>query len=205
MRIVVDGFHKEQYGWAIISAVGILFVGGGFPLYNGISVLMAGTHTVMDITQLQVGFAVLGAALVSEGYTASKAYKQVAHNARKTGMTIRQYLRDGSDSAAVQVLLEDSSSVVGSMIAATCLGGSYMYRELWWLDPAGSCGIGALLASVAVFLIRRNLAMVLDSSMPSNRVAILARIVATDPVVESVQDIKTSSMGPESARFKAEI
>ncbi|KAI3642497.1 hypothetical protein MP228_008593 [Amoeboaphelidium protococcarum] len=199
------GFHKELYGWAIISAVGVLFVGGGVPIYTGISALIDGIPQAMTASQVQVGFSVLGCALVSESFTAYKAYKQVAHNAQKSQMSVKEYLRNGSDSSSVQVLLEDSSSVIGSIIAGSCLGLSQLYRDFWWLDPIGSCGIGALLSSVALFLIRRNLSMMLESSMPSNKVAILQKIITTDPIVQSIQDVKTAALSPEDARFKAEV
>jgi zinc transporter 9 len=60
------GYHKEQYAWAIISASGILFVGGGIPIYSGISSFLNPSVT-LDLEHLKVAYAVLGTALFFEG------------------------------------------------------------------------------------------------------------------------------------------
>ena len=117
---------------------------------------------------------------------------------------MRDYLLRGSDPSSVQVLLEDSSSVIGTLIAGASLTASWYFQNPM-LDSAGSIVIGGLLSSVAVFLIRRNLKMVVETSLPPHQITLLSRVVSTDPVVQSIQDIKSSSYGPEHARFKAEI
>lgn len=124
--------------------------------------------------------------------------------AEKTGVSVREYVKNGSDPSSVQVLMEDSSSVCGTLIAASCFTASW-YFENPVLDAMGSVMIGGLLSSVAVFLIRRNMKMVVENSMPAHRVRLLEQVVASDPLIQSVQDVKTISMGPEHARFKAEV
>jgi hypothetical protein len=39
----------EKYAWALVSGVGIFFLGGGVSLYHGISGLLAGGIEVVDI------------------------------------------------------------------------------------------------------------------------------------------------------------
>jgi zinc transporter 9 len=112
----------------------------------------------------------------------------VKDNARKAGISFRDYLSRGADPSSVQVLLEDSSSVVGTIVATSCLTLSYYYENPA-TDAMGSVIIGGLLSSVAVFLIRRNLKMVIEKSMPVHRLALVNRVICSDPVVENVQGI----------------
>jgi hypothetical protein len=41
--------------------------------------------------------------------------------------------------------------------------------------------------------------------MPQQRIAAVQAVLASDALIQSVQDIKSSSLGPEYARFKAEV
>jgi zinc transporter 9 len=72
-----------------------------------------------------------------------------------------EYIRTGSDPSAVQVLLEDSSSVLGTLIAGTSLTMSWYY-QMPIMDAAGSVAIGGLLSAVALFLLRRNMDMIVE-------------------------------------------
>lgn len=197
------GFHREQYAWAIISAVGILFVGGGVPIFSGAEAILS-PSSVIEYDNLKVAYGVLGLALVAEGFTASKAFLQVKKSADSSGVSIREYLMRGSDPSSVQVLLEDSSSVCGTIIAGSCLTASY-YLQNPAIDACGSIAIGGLLSSVAVFLLRRNMKMILETAMPIEKAKLVTNIISSDPVVASIQDVKTASIGPEHSRFKAEV
>jgi zinc transporter 9 len=74
---------------------------------------------------------------------------------------MKDYIKRGSDPASVQVLLEDSSSVLGTLIAATSLTCSWYWQNPV-MDAFGSVAIGGLLSSVAIFLLRRNMKMVVE-------------------------------------------
>ena len=65
------GFHREQYAWAIISAVGILFIGGGVPIVGGITAIVSPTETV-SADHLYIAYSVLGFALACEGCITSR-------------------------------------------------------------------------------------------------------------------------------------
>jgi zinc transporter 9 len=61
------GFHREQYAWAMISAMGILFVGGGVPIYHGVSAILEPHTMFLESEHLAAAYTVLCAALVCEG------------------------------------------------------------------------------------------------------------------------------------------
>ncbi|KAL2911100.1 hypothetical protein HK105_209445 [Polyrhizophydium stewartii] len=195
------GFTSEKYAWALVSGVGVFFLGGGVSLYHGISGLLSSSHTLGDPT---IALGILGASLAFDLVTMSFAYKQIKASARAAGMTFWSYLRRGGDPSSVQVFLEDISSVTGVAVAGICLSLS-KFLEMPFIDSLGSITIGILLSSVATFLIQRNISGLVEKSMNAQKEANIIAILEADPVVTSVHDVKSTSIGPEWARFKAEI
>ena len=104
----------------------------------------------------------------------------------------------------MQVFLEDCAAITGVAIASACLSISHFW-SLPVFDSIGSILIGFLLSSVASFLIQRNVAGLVETSMAASRQSEIVQILQSDPVVMSVHDVKSTSLGPEFARFKAEI
>ncbi|KNC97037.1 cation diffusion facilitator family transporter [Spizellomyces punctatus DAOM BR117] len=195
------GFTAERYAWALVSGVGVFFLGGGVSIYHGISGLMAAHHALGDVTSSWI---VLGASLLFEGGTMTYAWRHISKSAEAAGVSVLEYLRRGADPTAVQVFMEDCAAVAGVVVAGSCLTLSKLLN-LPVIDSIGSITIGILLSCVATFLIRRNIAGLVETSMPAHRQAEIVRELESDPVVSSVQDIKSTALGPEWARFKAEI
>ena len=100
--------------------------------------------------------------------------------------------------------MEDSAALVGVLIASSSLLLS-KYLSLWWLDSVGSISIGVLLSTVALFLVKRNIQGLIQERMDPIREREIVSILENDPIVKSVHDIKSTSVGPDWARFKAEI
>ncbi|KAI8822212.1 cation efflux family-domain-containing protein [Fimicolochytrium jonesii] len=195
------GFTAERYAWALVSGVGIFFLGGGVSLYHGISGLMSANHVLGDMTS---SWCVLGASLVFEGATMTYAYKHIAQSARTAGVSVTDYLKRGADPTAVQVFAEDCAAVSGVAIAGTCLGLTKLLNNPM-IDSLGSITIGILLSGVAAFLIKRNIAGLVETRMPVGKEREIVEELEADPIVSSVQDVKSTALGTESARFKAEI
>lgn len=57
------GYMTEKYAWALVSGVGVFFLGGGVTLYHGISGLIEGGHVLHD---LQPAFMALGGCFLFE-------------------------------------------------------------------------------------------------------------------------------------------
>ncbi|KAJ3034407.1 hypothetical protein HDV00_005063 [Rhizophlyctis rosea] len=194
------GFTNERYAWALVSGVGIFFLGGGVSLYHGISGLFA-AHELGDMTSSWV---VLAASLAFEGGTMTFAFRHIARSAEAAGVTVWDYLKRGADPTAVQVFMEDCAAVTGVAIAGTCLTLAKFFNNPM-IDSFGSISIGVLLTGVAVFLINRNVAGLVGSRMEASREKEVVKLLAEDPIIDSVEDVKSTAMGPEWARFKAEI
>ncbi|XJO76598.1 hypothetical protein BDV3_007103 [Batrachochytrium dendrobatidis] len=195
------GFLSEKYAWALVSGVGVFFLGGGVSLYHGINGLFVNDHVLGDPT---IALYILGASLSFDLVTMAFAYRQIASSARQASTTFWSYLVKGGDPTSVQVFLEDCSSVTGVLVAGTCLSLSN-YFSLPFIDSLGSITIGILLSAVATFLIKRNISGLVERSMHPAKEASIIGLLEADSIVTSVHDVKSTSIGPEWARFKAEI
>ncbi|KAJ2991393.1 hypothetical protein HDV02_003792 [Globomyces sp. JEL0801] len=199
------GYMTEKYAWALVSGVGVFFLGGGVTLYHGLSGLLAGGHILGDI---QPALMALGGCLLFEMATLTVAYRHISKSAAVAGVTFYDYLKKGADPTSVQVFMEDSAALLGVMIAGTSLVMS-KYLALPWLDSMGSITIGLLLCD-EILLVKTydNLKLCLglvQNRMERDREEEIIALLESDPVVKSVHDIKSTSIGPDWARFKAEI
>lgn len=195
------GYVQERYAWALVSGVGIFFLGGGASIYRGISGLLSPASEMGDPTSAWV---VLGASLLFEMVTLRYAYQHIKEAANEQGIKFKDYFFKGADPTAVQVFAEDCASVLGIAIAGTCL----TLSTLWGmpvLDSIGSLMIGSLLICVAGFLIRRNISGLVETSMHTTKLQEIVALLEYDPVVKAVHNVKSLSVSPEEARFKADI
>jgi len=78
---------SERYAWALVSGVGIFFLGGGMSIYHGISGILQ-PHDIGDVT---MAYVVLAAGLIFEGATMAFAYKQISKSARDAGVKFWDY------------------------------------------------------------------------------------------------------------------
>ncbi|HJN75445.1 MAG TPA: cation diffusion facilitator family transporter [Myxococcota bacterium] len=194
------GYGRAQFSWALISAVGIFFLGCGVTVMHGIHSILH-PETPEDLT---AAFVILALSFVIEGATFLVALKAVQDQSRQAGLSMLEYIKDGPDPMGVAVLIEDSAACIGIVIAAIALVIADITQNGVW-DGVGSICIGALLGALAIFLIRKNKDYLLDRSMdPVKRDSLIAAI-AEHEAVEGVDDVKATVLGANTARFKAEV
>lgn len=100
--------------------------------------------------------------------------------------------------------MEDAAAVTGVALATTSLFLSHFTQNPIY-DACGSISIGLLLGATGAFLIRRNMRMISETSIPKNRESMVVNTMLMDPVVKSVHDVKSTIIGLDGARFKAEV
>lgn len=194
------GYQRDRFVWALISAVGIFFLGCGVTVYHGIHSLL---HPE-PIEHVTLALGVLGFAVVVEGGTLWVAYRAVSGEARAIDMSFKEFVASGQDPMGVAVLLEDGAAVLGVILAAISLVLTMITGDPVF-DGIASIVIGLLLGAIAIFLIRKNREALLGKSMrPEARDALVDRL-NTDPVVDAVLDVKALRIGGGRSRFKAEI
>lgn len=193
------GYGAERYVWALISAVGIFFLGCGVTVYHGISSLL---HPHEPMSQYGWAFGVLIVSFIIEFYVLMVAVKSVQKSAN--GQPFFQYLRKEADPAVVAVVLEDSAACLGVLIAFAAIILTWLTGEAYW-DAIGSITIGGLLGLIACWLVHRNRSILIGESVPPHIRAQLYNILNQNPAVEEVVDLRTRILDTNTYRIKADI
>jgi len=196
------GYGRDAFVWALISAVGIFFLGCGFTLYHGMHSLLH--PELVEINDINVALGVLAFSFLLEGWTLMFAYREVKRSAALIGMSFSAYIQKGPDPMAVAVLLEDAAAVIGVTLAGSCIGMYVLTGDPIW-DAVGSLVIALLLGVVAVFLVIKNRRALLGQAVTAEIRKDILDIFTHDDAVEGVYDVKATVMSTESFRFKAEI
>ena len=193
-------YGKAGYIWALLAAVGIFVVGGLFAIAVGVQTL----RRPEPVTNVAVGVAVL---LISAGLEATswrRARRQLRSEAAARHLDLGEYLVTSSDPTPTAVFLEDSAALVGIALALAALVLHITTGSALW-DGAASLLIGLLLIAVAVVLMRRNLALLIDEAAPADIRERLRQAVAREPWVAEVAELTAVYIGPRHLLVLAHI
>lgn len=192
------GYLAERYVWALISAVGIFFLGCGVTIYHGI-------HSLMHPHQLEHIWWAVGVLIFSfilEGWVLRVAVKTVLNESK--GKPFFKYLRKEADPATAAVVLEDFAACIGILIALAAIVLSLVTGNPVW-DAIGSIVIGILLGLIAIWLINRNSTLLIGVSVPAPIRDQVLDIIKQNPAVEEVVDLKTRVIDTKTFRIKADV
>lgn len=193
------GYGRERYVFALLAASGVFFMGAGATLYNGVvSLLDPG-----ELQRLDLAVVILAAALLAEGASFFVALRAVRKTGKRSGLSLRQTLRDEADPVVVGVLAEDGAALFGVLLAAIGVGLSHHTGDPTW-DALGGIAVAIVMGVSAVFLIDRNRRLLVGLTANEEREAVLAALRAS-PVVRHVRDAKVTVLDADTVRFKAEI
>ncbi|CAL2037006.1 unnamed protein product [Caenorhabditis brenneri] len=194
------GYGNMRYVTSLISGCGIMAFGCGLSMYHGISGLL---HPE-PLEPLTYAYYALFMSLCFQGTSAITAYREVFAKARKANISIWNYVRTSADPSLNVVLLEDTAAVTGVGIALCAISlSSFLNSPI--PDCCGSIVIGALLGTVASFIIRTNAAHLVGRSLPQRITDDIVARLNNDPMIRSVHDVKATCLGVEQSRFKAEL
>jgi cation diffusion facilitator family transporter len=194
------GYGKERYFWSLLAAVGIFVTGGCFSFFQGAEALNStGSESR---TGYIVGLAVLGMALAAESTSLAKAVHQVRTQARQEGRGTLHQIRAGRDPALRTVLAEDSTAVLGVLLAIAGMALHMATGSARW-EAWASLGIAALLVYVAYRLGRDARALLIgEAADPALRQAVL-RFLDDQPEVDTVTALLTMRLGMDSVLVAA--
>ena len=193
------GYGREVYIWALISAVGIFFLGCGVTVYHGIESLL---HPPEQLTDLTFALIVLLVSLLIEGGVLMIAYRGLKRAAGDR--PFMQYLHTEADPSGVAVLLEDSAACIGVLIAMAGLVATHLTGNVLW-DAVATLAIGLLLGAVAIWLIIRNHAILVGPSIPPEVQARVRAIINSHPSVETLKELKTVMLDNKTYDIMADI
>ena len=196
------GYGNEAFVWAMISAVGILFLGCGISLTHGVQALMDGGHH--DESGGTLNIAILIGAFIIEGLSLWVAVRELQKEAKRNEQGLMEYLKTTDDPFGVAILLEDSAAVFGVVLALAAVALTHFTHEPYW-DAIGSISIGILLGLVAFFLMAKNRELLIGRSIRVQDREKLGNLLGDDPAIESVAIQRTLVTGTKSYQISAEI
>lgn len=196
------GYAGERYVWALISAVGIFFLGCGVTVYHGVQSLFHPPELVFGEMKWAIGALLF--ALVIDGVVFVMALKGEWKNAQREKKPFHHYLRKEADPASVAVILEDGAACLGVVIALIAIMLTQLTGSPYW-DAIGSLGIGILLGGIAVWLIIRNQELLVGPSIPPETKQQVERILKNNPLVDDVLDLRSRILSIDNYRIKVDL
>ena len=199
-RVHPFGYGKERYFWSLLAAVGIFVTGGCFSFYQGVrSWRAAGGESH---TGYLVGLGVLGFALLAEGGSLVRALVQArAEHGGGGGGWLR---RAAGDPALRTVMAEDSTAVVGVLLAAGGMLAHLATGDPRW-EAGASLAIGLLLVFVAYRLGREAEQELIGQAVDPVLQGELRAALEAEPEVDLVTELLTMRLGPGSMLVAARL
>jgi zinc transporter 9 len=195
------GHQRERFVWALISAVGIFFLGCGVTLAHGIDSLLS-PHEDAGLQNIGWALGVLIMSLLVEGYVFF--YALIGLRKAAKGRPFFHYLRTQADPSAAAVLLEDFAACLGVLLALAAIGLTQLTGHGYW-DSIGSILIGLLLGFVAIWLTFRNRELLVGPAAPDDDAAAIRKALESDQAVERIVSFKSRVLDTQTYDVLVEL
>jgi len=191
------GHGKELYFWPLIVAILVFSLGGGMSVYEGITHIVHPHHG--DPTW---SYVVLGLAFAFESVSCFFAFK--AFRKELKGAGIFKTIKRSKDPTTFTVVFEDSAALAGLIVAFVgILLGDLLDNP--YLDGIASIVIGAILATVAVFLAYETKGLLIGEAVDPETLASVRSIAAEDQAVQKVRKSLTMHFGPHEVLLALDV
>jgi len=192
------GHGRELYFWSLVVAFSIFGIGGGVSVYEGI------THILHpeQITNPVWNYAVLGLSFVFEGISWIFGWR--AFSKTRRGRPLFKAMHLSKDPTSFTVVLEDSTALVGLVIAffGVLLGHEF---GIPYFDGGASVLIGLLLGLVALFLGAESRSLLIGEAVDKETLHGIREIAESEPQVEKALKILTIYLGPDEVAATLEL
>ena len=192
------GYGQELYFWTLIVALFIFAIGGGMSIYEGINHL----RNPEPLTDPRWNYAVLGLAVIFEGYSWNIALQQFL--ASKNEDSFWTAIRASKDPIVFTVLFEDTAALVGLLVAFIGVFSGHLLGNVY-LDGVASIVIGVILCGVAILLASESKGLLIGEGATAETVASIREITNSDPAVDKVVKVLTLHFGPQEILLNLEI
>ena len=192
------GYGRERYFWAFVVALVLFSLGAVFAVSEGVNKLIH-PHELEDPA---VAFAVLGLAMLLEGFSLRTAIREA--NRERRGRSWWRFIRTAKSPELPVVLLEDLGALLGLSFAVIGITLNVLTDEPAF-DAIGSIAIGLLLGVIAVVLaVEMKSLLIGEAASPEEQDAIRAAITA-DPDILHIIHLRTQHLGPEELLVAAKV
>jgi cation diffusion facilitator family transporter len=188
------GYGKERFLWSLVASLGIFTAGAVFSFARGLYSIFAGGGE-SGTPRFWLLYAVLGYALVAEAASWLRALRQTLPRARARGVGLLQFSRESTDPTTKTVLYEDSTAVLGVLIAFVGVALHQVTGDPL-PDNVAAVLVGLLLMAVGVALFRDTKGLVIGESATEAERARIRAIIERPEEVAEVIDLRTMYMGP---------
>ena len=200
------GYGSELFFWSLLAALSIFLTGGALSVWEGVQQLL---HPG-EATNFVLGYAVLGLGFVVDGTSWLRSLRQLAREARARGVRLSQHIRSTTDTTVTAVYMEDGAALLGGMIAMVGLAAhqflaSHQVRGAAIPDALAAIGIGVLLGSIALRLVRRNRDLLTNLSESPKVLDQIRDLLLAHPEVTRVGRVATLYVGPHQLLVTAEM
>ena len=200
-----DKRHQYGYGlaaffWALVSAMGIFFIGCGVTVYHGVHQLL---HPPEILVTGWLTWTVLATSFAIEGWVLVGALRHVYRD-KPANVGLLAHLPKLKDPMMVAVLLEDFAACIGVILAIIGIGLTWLTGDPIW-DAIASILIGLLLGVVALVLVRMNQRYLLGHAIDPETEAGIRAILLTRPSIEAAVLVQSRWVGPATFVYKAEV
>jgi cation diffusion facilitator family transporter len=192
------GHGKELYFWTLLVAISIFGIGGGMSIYEGGMSLIRHVH----VENPWPNYLVLAVAFVIEGWSFFIAMREF--NAARGTRPAFEFIRASKDPSLFTIVFEDSAAMAGLIVAflGVLLG---HLTGIPYFDGAASVIIGIILASVAFLLARETKGLLVGEGVEPAVLEAMDALVAADPAIERVGDIRTMYVGPKELLVNLDV
>ena len=199
------GYGTESYFWAFIVAGSIFLIGSAVSIWEGVQklwLLANGGHPAEGNVYWAIG--VLSVSLVLEMWSLRTAMAEFRHLSQGRGL--RQALRDIRDPTVLTVLFEDLAALFGLVAALIGVTVSHLTGQPIW-DALASIVVGLALGTVAFYLGRDSMSLLIGEAVPEEEHKKLMEIAAAHPDVVQVVHLRTLHIAPQEvlAAFKLQF
>jgi cation diffusion facilitator family transporter len=200
------GYGRARYISAFLVSVILFSLGGLFALYEAFhkyEELHAGHgDALLNGPWWWVPLAVLGAAIVAEGFSFRTAIRESKPS--KGAQSWARFIKTAKSPELPVVLLEDFAALLGLVFALIGVGMTLLTHNAIW-DVIGTGLIGLLLIAVAIVLAIETRSLLLGESAGEEAVRKITSALAASDGVQRVIHLKTLHLGPEEILVAAKI
>lgn len=192
------GYGREIYFWSYIVALMLFGLGAVAAIYRGV------THLTRSeaIDNPVLLFAILGFSLAVELVSFTVSWRNFTGGAVRGD--ILALLKTSKDPPSFLVFLEDSSAVIGILIAAVGVALATVAGNPVF-DAAASIAIGILLAVVASGIAIKTKSLLIGEGASPELIACIARSVAAVPGLEAVNGAIAIHLAPNEVLLALSI
>lgn len=194
------GHGGERFLWALLAALASFLIGGCVSVFMAVRELEH-RHPVESTLAAWI---VLAIAFLADGTSWLQSLRQARRQAADYGLPLRRYLVRASDPIVRAIVFEDSTALIGVVIAAAGL----LVSELTGSNVADSIAsllIGILLAVTAFGLARPLADYLVGRSMPPEQLGQLRALFEKVAAIRQLLALRTVYTAPEEVLVVAKV